>query len=510
MRKLTLVGATASTIFVVTCLIATPLFAQENPSTQSNIGSGPSGVHNLRVETGPNPGQVVLSWTNAYPDVTNYNLLYGTAPGSFQYGAVNIGKVTSYTVNYLTPGQTYYFAISPIRSGKAQFVSLQVSSLPKEGAVTPPPTPPTPTAPTASLTTVPKNDLAVTQDTAVINNQATGLHNLTAKKGDKPGQVSLSWNQAYSNVDNYSIVYGTEPGKFQYGALNVGKTNSYTISNLTPGTKYYFALVPAKGGKSVYITSQVSEDPTPGVIEVPAVATATPTTVPTTTATADTYTVQDPATISPKATGAHQLKVTKNGSGEVTLNWQQAYSDTENYDVVYGTEPGKFQYGALNVGKTNSYTVKGLDPDKHYYFAIAPVKGGKAQYITQQVSDTAAPVVPSTTTTTSTGTVQPGTPGTSSGGTGTTTVPGTGGTVTAPPSVQQPTGKKTSQPPTKGGKETDRSPAKSVSQPSEKGFIQNLFKPETKKDEKPKVKGVSTYLSPLNGLVDWLKKFFLR
>ncbi len=55
---------------------------------------------------------VTLEWDpNTEPDLAGYKVYYGTAPRT--YGTpITLGKVTTYTVTGLTPGTTYYFAVT--------------------------------------------------------------------------------------------------------------------------------------------------------------------------------------------------------------------------------------------------------------------------------------------------------------------------------------------------------------------------------------------------------------
>ncbi len=51
----------------------------------------------------------------------------------------------------------------------------------------------------------------------------------------------ISWNPSVSpNVTGYDVYYGTTSGNYPY-RLNAGAATTITISNLIPGTKYYFA-----------------------------------------------------------------------------------------------------------------------------------------------------------------------------------------------------------------------------------------------------------------------------
>jgi hypothetical protein len=53
--------------------------------------------------------------------------------------------------------------------------------------------------------------------------------------------AKLSWIES-DNTTHYSIVYGTKPGLYEYGVVNTGKTNTFVVGSLDPGTKYYFAV----------------------------------------------------------------------------------------------------------------------------------------------------------------------------------------------------------------------------------------------------------------------------
>jgi len=60
-------------------------------------------------------GSVILSWTlGTESDLAGYNVHVGTASGTYNYAGspFSAGKVTTYTINNLPIGQTYFFAIS--------------------------------------------------------------------------------------------------------------------------------------------------------------------------------------------------------------------------------------------------------------------------------------------------------------------------------------------------------------------------------------------------------------
>jgi ABC-type uncharacterized transport system permease subunit len=91
-----------------------------------------------------------------------------------------------------------------------------------------------------------------------------GSNFLTAKAGPGSGEITLNWVKAAADTDKYSIVYRTDPGSYAYGAVNAvtvisGVSNySYVVKSLTPGKKYYLAIVPQKTGRSVAVSPEVS------------------------------------------------------------------------------------------------------------------------------------------------------------------------------------------------------------------------------------------------------------
>jgi hypothetical protein len=65
-----------------------------------------------------------LIWTPSVP-VTHYSIVYGTKPGEYIYGALDVGNTTTYTVNDLNPGTTYYFSVSGVNDCMPSDASTQ-------------------------------------------------------------------------------------------------------------------------------------------------------------------------------------------------------------------------------------------------------------------------------------------------------------------------------------------------------------------------------------------------
>ena len=60
-----------------------------------------------------------------------------------------------------------------------------------------------------------------------------------------PNSATLSWNAVTAvNLAGYRVYYGTTPGAYFQAVgqgLDVGNATTYTITDLSSGTRYYFA-----------------------------------------------------------------------------------------------------------------------------------------------------------------------------------------------------------------------------------------------------------------------------
>ncbi|MBI2051642.1 fibronectin type III domain-containing protein [Candidatus Roizmanbacteria bacterium] len=72
---------------------------------------------------------------------------------------------------------------------------------------------------------------------------------LSAISGDR--SVTLIWTEAQDPVTYYLLRYGTSKENFAYGNPNIGGkgTSSFTVGDLTNGTKYYFQVMAGNGCK---------------------------------------------------------------------------------------------------------------------------------------------------------------------------------------------------------------------------------------------------------------------
>ncbi len=158
----------------------------------------------MNLSAAPDDGQVTLSWANpANNTITKYQYRRKTDTGT--YGSwtdiPNSGDTTtSYTVTGLTNGTEYTFAVRAVNAGGNGAAST-VTATPA----------PVPAAPT----------------------------NLKAEVGDR--RIGLTWDDpGDSTIDEYE--YSTDGGTFSVISGSDDTTTSYTVTGLTNGTQYTFAV----------------------------------------------------------------------------------------------------------------------------------------------------------------------------------------------------------------------------------------------------------------------------
>lgn len=199
--------------------------------------SGPVGLNQVITDSGPASGQVTLHWARYSSVVDNYIISYGTSPGKYQYATPDRGNNVVETIGSLQLGVRYYFLIKGYSQGNPlPLVSPEVS------------------------------EIAASSQTSVLSTAGPfGLRQLTAVSGPASGQVTLKWLSILPDTNNFSVVYGTKPGVYIYGALNIapgvtpGTMTMYIVGSLNPGTRYYFAVVPMQNGSGIYYSGEVSQ-----------------------------------------------------------------------------------------------------------------------------------------------------------------------------------------------------------------------------------------------------------
>ncbi len=269
----------------------------------------------MNLSAAPDDGQVTLSWTNpANNTITKYQYRRKTDTGT--YGSwtdiPNSGDTTtSYTVTGLTNGTEYTFGVRAVNAGGNGAAST-VTATPA----------PVPAAPT----------------------------NLKAEVRDR--RIGLTWDDpGDSTIDEYE--YSTDGGSFSVISGSDDTTTSYTVTGLTNGTQYTFAV------RAVNNTDDGAES----------TVTATP--------------------LWPAPTGL----VATAGQGRVTVEWNNGHDDIDDY-YIYVYEDGVRRNTIFlppGSGSTTTRTVYPLTNGTLYDFSVRALHGKESPTVTARPVSMPAP-----------------------------------------------------------------------------------------------------------------------
>jgi hypothetical protein len=260
----------------------------------------PSG--SVAVTAGSIPGSAVFAWsavTNV--NVQGYLVYYGTN-GAQPELSMDAGASTTVTISNLTRGLTYYFAVAAYD--------------------------------TNDLTGPPSDEVSY----AVPAYAYIQSGSVAVTTGSVPGNAILAWNAVTNvNVQGYLVYYGTNGAQPEL-SMDAGASTTVTISNLTWGLTYFFAV-------AAYDTNDVVGPPSvevsyvvPGYFQfAPGGLTIAPGSVP----------------------------------GSATLTWNPVPDlAVQGYTVGYATTNGVFTY-SVDAGAATSITVSNLNPWLTYIFSVA-------------------------------------------------------------------------------------------------------------------------------------------
>jgi fibronectin type 3 domain-containing protein len=253
--------------------------------------------------------QVNLTW-NASSTATGYYVKRSTTSGAeAQIAAVS---TTGYSDNNVTNGTKYYYVVSAYNSYGPSANSAEVNATP----VAPPP----PSAPTG----------------------------LVATAGNT--QVMLAWT-ASTGATSYNVKRSTTSGS-GYQTVGSPATTSFTNTNLTNETTYYYVVTAVDSAGESGPSSQASATPTA------------------------------PAQPPPAPTG---LTATP-GNAEVTLAWNASTGAT-SYHVKRSTTNGS-GYAQVGAPTTTSFADPGLTNGTTYYYVVTALNSAGESGNSNQASAT--------------------------------------------------------------------------------------------------------------------------
>jgi hypothetical protein len=183
------------------------------------------------------------------------------------------------------------------------------------------------------------------------------------------GSATLSWN-GVSGASGYLVYYGTA-SRYYTQTLDAGTGTRATVSGLTDGTKYYFAVQAYKGS----VTSDYSQEVS-GTVG--------------TSGGGDTVEGATPTTPS-------ELAATVASASRVNLRWRDNSSNESGFRIERRIGTGSWSQIASVGANATTFASTGLRSSTNYEYRVrAYNQGGTSAYSNTVATRTAAPTAPST------------------------------------------------------------------------------------------------------------------
>ena len=200
----------------------------------------------------------------------------------------------------------------------------------------------------------------------------------------RSGKITIAWNEV-PNATAYNIYFSTSPGVTKFNAYKIqNATNPITITDLEPGTTYYFIITvinefgESEESKEIFHSVADSE----GFIKFDELAIKSapqknalePEKRPETSATSQK--ISDKKT-EPNAMALSILDQTvldeKPGINKVTLTWDKV-PNAKKYNVYWSNSPGVTKHNGIKISTVdNTVTISGLKNGTTYYFVVTAV-----------------------------------------------------------------------------------------------------------------------------------------
>ena len=204
------------------------------------------------------------------------------------------------------------------------------------------------------------------------------------------GQVTLSWNDVPQAVA-YDLHLSTTSGVTALNSFKIPDvTSPITITDLEPGTTYYFIVIAVdesgqgENSKEVAYTAT----PSPGKLHFNDFITSLPA-------------EQNPATVKAgtvsaavvKAKDAQRQSAPKTaapavGDGKVTLTWDSVANAT-SYNIYWSNQKGVTKGNGTRIANVkNPHTITGLKKGRTYYFVVTAVNESGESAVSESISYT--------------------------------------------------------------------------------------------------------------------------
>lgn len=229
-------------------------------------------------------------------------------------------------------------------------------------------------------------------NSSLISNLLYGIAPVISQEATtSTASASITVNWTTNNPSTSRVIYDIVTHESLGSAPNYGyafstvesdtspKVTSHTVilSNLTPGTTYYYRTVSkgspeAVGGEKSFTT----QSPPPQTSQ-PASNTSVGAGGSSSGGGNSEGPVAAPVCSDTKPASAPMLLSASAAKNSVALKWSEGQDPISYYLVAYGLTPGKLQYGNPNIGGkgTTSYTVQALSGGTTYYFRVRAGNG---------------------------------------------------------------------------------------------------------------------------------------
>ena len=204
------------------------------------------------------------------------------------------------------------------------------------------------------------------------------------------GQVTLSWNDVPQAVA-YNVHLSTTPGITALNAYKIPDvTSPITITDLEPGTAYYFIVIAVdesgQGKNSKEVTYAAT--PVPGNIHFNDFITPLQPDQKPAAANADTVSAGGVKSQDAKMHSTPDQPAPTVGYGKVTLAWDKV-SNATSYNIYWSNKKGVTKRNGTKISNVNSpHTIAGLKKGSTYYFVVTAVNASGESDVSDSISFT--------------------------------------------------------------------------------------------------------------------------
>jgi hypothetical protein len=176
------------------------------------------------------------------------------------------------------------------------------------------------------------------------------------------GELTITWT-ALPGAKGYHVYMSTSPGVSRFTGYRMSTPRaSITISDLRPGTTYYFVVTALTDSGETEASGEIAY---------------------TAKATSGAVSLQRIFKTAPPTPRADNL-----ADGEATLAWEDS-PDADSYNIYYGTSPGVTKETGTRIENArNPFKFKGLQKGQTYYFVVTAVTPDGESPVSEEVSYT--------------------------------------------------------------------------------------------------------------------------